>query len=118
MSHPVQHIEVSANDRAAAAAFYAEVFGFATQDFPDMNYSMVMTGDGSPTLGLNPVGDNNPAGRVIPYFTSDDVAATLAKATAAGGKTVMESTPIPTVGDVGMFVDPTGNLMGVWKPDR
>ncbi len=115
MSHPIQHFEVSANDRAAAAAFYSQVFGYPTQDFPDMNYTMVMTGEGSPTIGLNPVGENNPAGRVIPYLTTDDVAATLAKASAAGGTTVMASTPIPTVGDIGMFLDPTGNLIGVWR---
>lgn len=117
MAHPIQHFEVSANDRAAAAAFFSQVFGFTTQDFPEMNYTMVMTGEGSPTIGLNPVGENNPAGRVIPYFTAGDVAATLEKATAAGGIVVMPSTPIPTVGDIGMFMDPTGNVLGVWRQD-
>jgi predicted enzyme related to lactoylglutathione lyase len=118
MAHPIQHFEVSANDRAAAAAFYTQVFGFTAQDFPEMNYTMVTTGEGSPTIGLNPVSENNPAGQVIPYFTSESVKATLEKASAAGGRVVMESTPIPTVGDVGMFMDPTGNLLGVWRQDN
>ncbi len=116
MAHSIQHFEISANDRAAAAAFFSQVFGFTSQHFPEMNYTMVTTGDGSPTIGLNAVSEDNPAGRVVPYFTSDNVAATLEKASAAGGTTVMESTPIPTVGDIGMFMDPTGNLLGVWKP--
>lgn len=117
MAHPIQHIEVSSNDRAASAAFFAGVFGFTTQDFPEMNYTMVMTGEGSPTIGLNPVGENNPAGRVIPYFRTDNVAATLEKIDGAGGSTIMASTYIPTVGDIGMFLDPTGNLLAVWKPE-
>lgn len=116
MAHPILHIELSANNRAESAAFYAQIFGFTTQDFPEMNYTMVMTGDGSPSIGLNPVSDTNPAGRVVPHFRTDDVAATLAKINSAGGKTLMESTPIPTVGDVGMFLDPTGNLLALWKP--
>ncbi|MBI3958206.1 MAG: hypothetical protein HY328_05305 [Chloroflexi bacterium] len=53
---------------------------------------------------------------MVTYFSTDDVTATLQKASAAGGTTLMESTPIPTVGDIGIFLDPTGNLLGVWKP--
>lgn len=118
MSHPVQHLEISATDRVAAVAFFSAVFNFDIQDFPESGYAMIETGEGSPSIALLPVSDDNPAGRIVPYFTTDDVAATLARASTAGGTVITESMAVPGVGDIGVFADPTGNVMGVWKPEN
>ena len=118
MLYTIEHMEISANDLTEAGTFYAAVFGFAVEDHPQDNYTILTIGDGEPNIALIQVSENNPAGRVVPYFTTGDVAATLANVAAAGGTTIMEATSIPNVGDVGMFTDPTGNVLGVWKPAR
>ncbi len=115
MVHTIEHLEISANDLTEAGTFYAAVFGFDVEDHLADNYTLLTIGEGEPNIALIRTSKDNPAGRVVPYFTTGDVAATLAKVTTAGGKTIMESTSIPNVGDVGMFMDPTGNVLGVWK---
>jgi len=49
------------------------------------------------------------------YIETDDVAASLAKVEAAGGKTIVPPVPIPT-GTFAWFADVEGNVVGLWKP--
>ena len=42
-----------------------------------------------------------------------DIAASLAKAEELGGKRIMDPIPIPDVGQVVMFTDPEGQMMGM-----
>jgi len=116
MTHPIVHIELSAADRQAAARFYADIFGWQTQDFPEMNYTTFSTGEGSVGGGLNPVQEGNPAGTVVPYIQTDDIDATLAKIEARGGQTVVPKMEIPGVGFIAHFSDPTGNRMALLTP--
>lgn len=118
MVHTIKHLEISAIDLTEAGAFYAAVFGFDVEDHPEDNYTLLTIGEGEANIALIRTSEEYPAGRVVPYFTTGDVAATLAKVAGVGGVTVMESTTIPTVGDVGVFKDPTGNLLGLWKPEN
>jgi len=110
--HPIVHIEFSADDREAAAQFYADVLGWKTTQMPEMNYA-TFAAEGGPGGGFNPVTEQNPAGTVLIYVATDDIEASLAKVEAAGGKTVMPKTEIPEVGWFGLFTDPTGNLVGL-----
>jgi predicted enzyme related to lactoylglutathione lyase len=111
--HPIVHIEISANDREAAGKFYADLFGWEVEQMPEMNYATFTAGDG-PGGGLNPVGENTPAGSVVIYVDSDDIEATLKKAESLGAKTLVPKTEIPQMGWFGMFADPTGNTIGVY----
>jgi predicted enzyme related to lactoylglutathione lyase len=111
--HPIIHIEFSAQDRESAAQFYNEVFGWKTSQMPEMNYAS-FEAEGGPGGGFNPVTEQYPAGTVVVYIATDDIEASLAKVESAGGKAVMPKTEIPEVGWVAMFVDPTGNLVGLY----
>ena len=65
--------------------------------------------------GFNPVGGElNPAGTVIVYVGTDDITASLEKAEALGGKTLVPKTEIPGMGWFGIFADPTGNKIGLF----
>ena len=116
MSHPhhIVHIELSAADHKAAAQFYAEVFGWQTQEFAEMNYSTFAAEGGSPG-GFNPVSDEYPAGSVTVYIGTPDLAASLEKVKANGGTVVMPFHEIPGVGTMATFKDPTGNLMALMQ---
>jgi len=111
--HHVVHIEFSADEREAAGKFYSDLFGWEITRDPQMNYAMFETGDNLGG-GLNPVNENNPAGTVIVYISTDDIDASLEKAGSLGGKTIAPKTEIPEMGWFGLFSDPTGNLVGLF----
>lgn len=111
--HPIVHIEFSSRDRAESAKFYSQVFGWKTQDMPEMNYTTFDTGK-QPGGGFNPVGDQMKAGDVFVYIGTDDIDATLAKIESAGGKTVIPKSEIPGVGWIAFFTDPTGNMVALY----
>jgi predicted enzyme related to lactoylglutathione lyase len=111
--HRVVHVEISAQDREAAAKFYGDLFGWKFEQFPDMNYATFDTGN-SVGGGLNPVTDTNPAGSVVVYIGSADIDADLAKAESLGANIVQPKTEIPNTGWFGFFADPTGNMIGLY----
>lgn len=111
--HPIVHIEFSAHDREAAGKFYTDLFSWKVEQMPEMNYA-TFEAEGGPGGGFNPVSQQNPAGTVLVYVSTDDIEATLTKAESLGGKTVIPKTEIPTVGWFGFFSDPTGNVVGLF----
>jgi predicted enzyme related to lactoylglutathione lyase len=98
------------------AEFYSNVFGWPYKHFEEMSYTTAETGDGSVGVGYNPIKDSTPAGMVTVYIHTDDLADSLNKVKAHGGE-VLDSFPVPTVGLLGFFRDPTGNLMGLLQPE-
>ena len=52
----------------------------------------------------------------MPYVQVADVDATLASAKRLGANVCMDGTDIPTVGRIGMVVDPQGAMIAVIKP--
>jgi predicted enzyme related to lactoylglutathione lyase len=115
-SHPIVHLELSAQDPAAASKFYKDAFGWEIDASPiDEKYTYYQfKAEGGPAGGFNQVNNEYPAGQVIPYIVTDDIDASLAKVTAAGGKVVLPKSEIPHVGWFAHFADPTGNRIGLY----
>jgi predicted enzyme related to lactoylglutathione lyase len=111
-SHPFVHIEISSNDREASGRFYSELFGWKVEQMPEMNYATFDAGGLGG--GLNPVGEDNPAGTVTVYVGTDDIEKSLALAEKLGGKTVVPKTEIQGMGWFAIFMDPTGNKVGLY----
>jgi hypothetical protein len=116
MAHPIVHIELSARNRQEAGKWYADLFGWSIQEFPEMNYTTFTTGEGQVGGGFNPVQEQYPAGTITFYIQTDDVEGHLARIEATGGKTLMPGQDIPGVGIIALFNDPTGNLVGLLQP--
>ena len=112
-THPIVHIEISAQNLEAAVHFYAELFGWKIDPMPEMYYA-TFEAEGGPGGGFNPVSERIPAGLVLIYVATDDVEASLAKAVALGGKVIVPKTEIPNIGWFGVFTDPTGNSIGLF----
>lgn len=112
--HNIVHIEFSAQELGSAGKFYGDLFGWKIEQVPEMNYATFETKDGLGG-GLNPVGENYPAGTVLVYVGTDDIEASLEKAESLGGKSVTPKTEIPGMGWFALFTDPTGNLVGLFK---
>jgi predicted enzyme related to lactoylglutathione lyase len=115
MDHKIVHVELSAKDRKALSKFYADVFGWEIEHLDSMNYTTFKAGDGV-AGGFNPISDQNPAGTVTIYIETDDVTASLKEVERAGGKIISPEMEIPNTGKFGLFRDPQGNLIGLFKP--
>ncbi len=112
--HKIVHIELSAKDRKALSKFYSSVFGWSMQHLDEMNYTTFKAGDGV-AGGFNPVTDENPAGTVLIYIETDDVTASLNDIKNAGGTIISPEMEIPNTGKFGIFRDPQGNMIGLFK---
>jgi predicted enzyme related to lactoylglutathione lyase len=123
MDHVV-HFEIPADDVERAKAFYGTVFDWQAQDFPDMQYTIVMTTPvddetqrpttpGAINGGLMKRSKETPS----PVITIgvDSVEEALKKVEAQGGTVITPSTPIPGMGAFGYFKDPEGNVMGLFQ---
>ncbi|MCC6166755.1 MAG: VOC family protein [Caldilineaceae bacterium] len=117
MAHPIVHVEFSAKDQAEAAKWYSELFGWQTQSWPEMSYTTFLPEEGAVGGGFNPIGNGTPAGAVVVYIETDDIAGHVAKIEQAGGVITMPIQQVPTVGQIAVFRDPSGNMVGLIQPE-
>lgn len=114
----IVHIEIPATDHEESKQFYTDLFGWETQDFPEMMY--VTFDSGSVGGGFSPVGDfpemglSTKPGDVHLFIESDDIEADLKRIEAAGGQALSPKTEIPNVGWFAFFTDPTGNQLALY----
>jgi predicted enzyme related to lactoylglutathione lyase len=116
MGRPVVHWEFWSPDTAKLAEFYKSVFDWSPRAIPDLNYTLVETGG---TGGINggmmtPQAGPWPA-KLSLYIDVDDLDVYAAKITAAGGKMLVEKMDVPGVGQLSLFEDPDGRVLGMWK---
>lgn len=111
-SSSISYIRIPAPDPAAAATFYAHVFGWQTEPLGSGNARFA---DGSGHVIGHFQADMTAAGEsgVRPYVYVDDLEGALARVVEAGGE--VASVPYPE-GDlrVATFLDIGGNVIGVW----
>ncbi|BCJ39430.1 glyoxalase [Actinoplanes ianthinogenes] len=115
MGRPVAFFEIVSGDARRAKEFYSELFGWVTAE-QGGDYALVDTqaGDGAIGGGIGPAQGAGEAGVKI-YVGVEDLEKALDRATALGGATLVEPTPLP--GDYGrfaVFADPDGNPVGLW----
>jgi predicted enzyme related to lactoylglutathione lyase len=112
MAVPIIHIEFASTDFPRTAAFYGELFGWQTQQNASASY-MKFDGADGPSGGwvrADMVQSPGP----VPYLQVDDVAAVLDKVEKAGGRIIARRLPFAGGGEVALFADPDGNVVGVW----
>jgi predicted enzyme related to lactoylglutathione lyase len=119
--------ELLSPDVAASKRFYTEVFGWTTSEMnmgelgmgEGFVYTMFKRSEDDPmgTAGLMKKPGEMPGPAVwIPYLATDDVDASISKATELGAATLVPAMDVPTVGRVASLADPTGALFGLFKP--
>ncbi len=112
----VSWTELTTTDPVAAAAFYGSLFGWELQDMGDAmgGYRVIKIGDDA----IGGIMNNPPGAPPMPphwasYVTVADIAATLAKCAALGGKVLMPGMDIPNVGRMAVIQDPQGAVLNV-----
>lgn len=109
----VVHVEIPAVHVESAGKFYESLFGWKIQSMPEINYTGWEAGDGSGG-GFPEVSETNPAGQVLVYIASDDIEVDLKNVERLGGKIIHPKTEIPQTGWFAIFMDPTGNMLGLY----
>lgn len=107
----LDYLELPAVDMAATRAFYERAFGWEFTAYgPDyMGFS-----DGlDEEVGGFRREDKGSRGAILPVLFSDDLEATFAAVTGAGGTITKEIFDFPG-GRRFQFLDPSGNELGVW----
>jgi predicted enzyme related to lactoylglutathione lyase len=113
MGAPIVHLEFKSADFERTAAFYAKLFDWRTEKNASSSYMKLDSTDG-PSGGWVRA-DLVQAPGPIAYLTVDDLAGKLAEVEAAGGRVLVRSLPFAGGGEVGLFADPDGNVLGLWR---
>lgn len=112
--------ELMTTDTTAAEAFYRGVMGWKAQDsgMPDMRYTILSVGD-IPMGGLMALPEEARAAGARPawigYIAVDDVDATAARVTEAGGAVHHGPDDIPGVGRFAVVADPHGAVFTLFR---
>src|ERR1700733_845788 len=116
MGNPFVHVELATTDLAKAKTFYQKLFDWKLEDVPG-GYTMIKVGEGTGGGMMKSPKPDMPS-HWMSYVLVDDVAATLKKAKSLGAKICMEATDVMGYGTMGVFSDPTGAFLAIWKPKK
>jgi len=108
-------VEIPSKDLQATCKFYSELFGWICQPLAGTRYAFFHTGFG--VKGGFSLDDEPSSGGVVVYVETDDIEGTLTRAGELGARTVVGKTHISfEQGYYGRFMDPHGNVIGLWSP--
>ena len=111
------YLEIPATSVELSASFYQKVFAWEIRTRGDGERAFNdTTGQVSGTWVLGRAPTSTPG--MITYVRVDDIDATLAKITAAGGKVATPRTSLGRGDSYATFLDPAGNLMGLYQEPR
>jgi predicted enzyme related to lactoylglutathione lyase len=104
----------TSDQRQAVMDFYALLYGWTWNvGGEEMGYYSIANLDGEPVMGVGqgPGG----AGAMVPYFTTDDLDASIARAKELGGNVFMGPQVVGNAGAMALVADPTGAVHGLWQ---
>ena len=108
--------ELASPDLDASAGFYGELFGWDAQPLEDMPFPYrVIQNAGSGNGGMRAAQENEPTYWLV-YFGTDDIDASVAKATELGGTTLMGPMDIG-MGKIAILQDPQGAVFALFAGD-
>jgi uncharacterized protein len=117
MANPFVHVELNTQDVPKAKKFYSELFAWKMEDMPMENgtYTLIQVGEGTGG-GLMQHPMPGAPSMWLSYVLVDDVDASTRKVKALGGTVMKDKTEVPGMGWLAIIIDPTGAMLGLWKP--
>jgi predicted enzyme related to lactoylglutathione lyase len=114
--------EYVSKEETKAQAFYAELFGWKTQQVPmpggSGTYTMIAA-DGQTIGGYMATPPGAPANsHWLAHLQVANAAETAGKVKAAGGKVAMEPTKLGDFGTFAVALDPSGASFALWQPGK
>jgi uncharacterized protein len=119
MANPFVHVELNTTDVSKAKAFYGNLFNWELQDFPmpGGSYTMIKVGEGTGGGMMKHPVPGAPS-TWLAYVLVDDVAASTQKAKSLGATIMKDVTEVMDAGSLSIIMDPTGAVLGLWKPKK
>jgi predicted enzyme related to lactoylglutathione lyase len=117
VGNPFVHVELATNDVKKAKDFYGKLFKWELEDAPmdGGTYTMIKVGEGTGGgMMTNPMPGAPSAW--LAYVLVDDIKASTAKAKSLGATVMKDVTEVMGAGWLSIIVDPTGAVLGLWKP--
>ena len=111
-------IDLQTTDTAAAATFYAELFGWRADFVPDPaagGYGMFSLHDQS-VAGVGPRMDPSMPPTWTVYVTVDNADETASAATTNGGQILAQPMDVLDAGRMAVLLDPSGAHIAIWQP--
>jgi predicted enzyme related to lactoylglutathione lyase len=117
MANPFVHVELNTNDVGKAKSFYSQLFDWKMEDMPmeDGTYTMINVGEGTGG-GLMKHPMPGAPSLWLSYVLVNDIDTATKKVKALGGTVMKDKTEVPDMGWLAIIVDPTGAMLGLWKP--
>jgi uncharacterized protein len=110
--------DLNTKDLEGSKKFYGEIFNWKFDASANGPYVHITAGD-EMIGGIRQMGPNEPQPtNWLGYIVVDDVAATVASISSAGGKVYMPTTTMENVGTFAVTADPTGAVFAPWKSAR
>lgn len=109
---PIDYIELPATDLDESKAFYGETFGWTFEDFHDgyVGFQHARGFGGFPKVA------SVVRGGPLPVLYADSLDPVKERVREAGAEITVEETTFPG-GRRFLFLDPSGNELGVWSDD-
>ena len=107
------YVEIPATTAEASASFYSGIFGWKVRKRGDGELAFDDTGGVSGTWVEE--ADRDAGEQIRTYIMVDDIAATLEKIQAAGGRVLQTRTEIGQGGAFAIFTDPAGVEFGLYE---
>jgi hypothetical protein len=117
MPNPFVHVELNTSHSVKAKEFYGQLFDWKLEDVPlgPGTYTMIRSGERPDGGIMQHPGPHGPS-LWLPYVYVDDIQAATAKAKSLGAKIERDVTEVPDIGWVSIIIDPTGAMLGLFKP--
>jgi predicted enzyme related to lactoylglutathione lyase len=117
MPNAFVHAELNTTDVDKAKAFYGTLLDWKLQDMPmgDLPYTVIDVGKGTGG-GIMKQLIPNAGSAWLPYVHVDDIVKATQKAKSLGARIMKDVTEVPGMGALSIIVDPTGAMLGLWKP--
>lgn len=112
------HVELSTNAPEKAVTFYKKIFKWKMMPMTGMPYTMIDTSSKESGAGIQKKQMPKAPTMWLPYVEVDSVKKTVAKARQLGARIHLPYMPIPGMGAMGVFEDPSGGTIGVWESGK
>lgn len=113
MANKLVHWEIVGPDGDELKAFYGNLFGWSYESPPGFDDYHMVAAEQAGLGGAVGKGSDEMPNYVTLYIEVPDITAHLSRIEAAGGRTLMPRTVIPDTVTIGMFTDPSGNVIGL-----
>jgi predicted enzyme related to lactoylglutathione lyase len=116
----ISFLMIGALDVDVAAEFYSSMFGWVIEpgDGSEESEGMAFWSDPHGAMGgFDTIEEPVNCNAYVFYITVDDITAKLGEIAETGGAVFVEEMELPgDWGNIGMFTDPSGNIVGLWSP--